>query len=239
MFGIGFPELLFVLLLAVLILGPEHMPKAAQMLGRWSAKMRSAATSLSQAVAEDENLREIHESVSVVRKDIAQTKSELLGTLEGAGNTVREAREELKTVGRISEPSEPEKPAAAEKTAESAISEQARVPEASDFMSRPLRWFEDEVPADETLRVIRLKNRIMLPGPVSRLVSRRSVKLDAAGDLGGSMDRFSLASPQMKGFCRIRRISPAVMPDASCTRHIRLLPAVCPNELAVRTAKTL
>ena len=175
-------------------------------------------------------------NLSGVRKDIAQTKSEILGTLDGAGSTVREAREELKTAGRITEPEKPEEP---EKKETAEAPEKTRVPETSDFMSRPLQWFDEEPPAYEPLRVIRLKNRILLPGPVSRLVSRRSVKLPAVGALSGSMNKVSLASPQMKGFCRIRRISPATVPDASCTRHIHLLPAVSPNELAVLTAKTL
>ena len=33
--GIGFPELIFVLIIAILVLGPRDMQKAGQTLGKW------------------------------------------------------------------------------------------------------------------------------------------------------------------------------------------------------------
>lgn len=61
MFDIGFLELIIVAVLALLILGPERLPKAAQTLGRWVGKARRMASTFSQEIdrqLEIETLRE-------------------------------------------------------------------------------------------------------------------------------------------------------------------------------------
>ena len=40
MFDIGFPELLIVSLVALLVLGPERLPEALRTLSLWIARMR-------------------------------------------------------------------------------------------------------------------------------------------------------------------------------------------------------
>ena len=42
MFGIGFPELLLILVIALVILGPEKLPQIARTLGRGLAEIRRA-----------------------------------------------------------------------------------------------------------------------------------------------------------------------------------------------------
>ena len=46
MFGIGMPELLIVLVVALLVLGPRKLPDAARSLGRGMAEFRRASTDL-------------------------------------------------------------------------------------------------------------------------------------------------------------------------------------------------
>ncbi|KZY63732.1 hypothetical protein A3742_04755 [Oleiphilus sp. HI0071] len=61
MFDIGFLELIIVAVLALLILGPERLPKAAQTVGRWVGKARRMASTFSQEIdrqLEIETLRE-------------------------------------------------------------------------------------------------------------------------------------------------------------------------------------
>ncbi|MBI3802297.1 MAG: twin-arginine translocase subunit TatB [Nitrospirae bacterium] len=42
MFGIGFPELLLILVIALVVLGPEKLPQIARMLGRGLYEIRRA-----------------------------------------------------------------------------------------------------------------------------------------------------------------------------------------------------
>lgn len=43
MFGIGFPELVVILLLALIVIGPERLPAIARALGRGIAALKQAA----------------------------------------------------------------------------------------------------------------------------------------------------------------------------------------------------
>lgn len=78
MFGLGLPEILFIVLLAALILGPEHMPRVARTLGKWSAKARSAATTLGQAVIQDEETRAVSRDLSKLQDDIRNARDQVL-----------------------------------------------------------------------------------------------------------------------------------------------------------------
>lgn len=50
MFGIGFWELIFLLLIALLILGPERLPAVARKLGYWSGRARMVADALRRQI---------------------------------------------------------------------------------------------------------------------------------------------------------------------------------------------
>ncbi|MFZ5864161.1 MAG: Sec-independent protein translocase protein TatB [Nitrospirota bacterium] len=43
MFGVGFPELLVILLIALIVLGPQRLPELARTAGKWFGAIKRAA----------------------------------------------------------------------------------------------------------------------------------------------------------------------------------------------------
>jgi Tat protein translocase TatB subunit len=59
MFGIGFPELLLIMAIALIVVGPSKLPDLARALGRGYAEFRKATSELKETFDQDETVREI------------------------------------------------------------------------------------------------------------------------------------------------------------------------------------
>jgi sec-independent protein translocase protein TatB len=60
MFEVGFTEIILILGIALLVLGPERLPKLANQVGRWAGRARAMARQLRQ---------QLDEEVTVIDKD--------------------------------------------------------------------------------------------------------------------------------------------------------------------------
>ncbi len=60
MFEVGFTEIILILGIALLVLGPEKLPKLANQVGRWAGRARAMARQLRQ---------QLDEEVEIVGKD--------------------------------------------------------------------------------------------------------------------------------------------------------------------------
>ena len=86
MFNIGFSELILVLVIAYVIVGPKDLPKVARFLARLVRRSRQLIRELKQEVGWDEMLKETED----VRKDVNDTLREADITAD-----LRDARKEL------------------------------------------------------------------------------------------------------------------------------------------------
>ena len=59
MFGIGFPELLLIMAIALIVVGPSKLPDLARALGRGYAEFKRATNELKETFEQDETVREI------------------------------------------------------------------------------------------------------------------------------------------------------------------------------------
>jgi sec-independent protein translocase protein TatB len=54
MFGIGLPELILIMAVALIVVGPEKLPELAKSLGRGIVELKKAASSLKESFDEEE-----------------------------------------------------------------------------------------------------------------------------------------------------------------------------------------
>ncbi|MHA7833367.1 MAG: Sec-independent protein translocase protein TatB [Algiphilus sp.] len=93
MFDLGFWELLFVGVIALVVLGPERLPVAARTVGRWVGQARSYARSLSNELD-----REVH--IKEIRQQVQSAETEIRSGFQSADQEVRAlATHEEKTTG--------------------------------------------------------------------------------------------------------------------------------------------
>ncbi|MEJ7765861.1 MAG: twin-arginine translocase TatA/TatE family subunit [Acidimicrobiales bacterium] len=73
--SVGPAEILVVLVLALLVLGPERLPQAARTLGRWVGELRRLTGSLQSEVqgVVDEVMRPVNETATVATDSFTST----------------------------------------------------------------------------------------------------------------------------------------------------------------------
>ena len=59
MFGIGFPELILILAIALIVVGPSKLPDLARALGRGMAEFKKATNEIKDSLDLDDTVREI------------------------------------------------------------------------------------------------------------------------------------------------------------------------------------
>ncbi len=77
MFDIGFSELLLFGVLALIVLGPEKLPKAARTAGQWYAKLRRAASTIQSEIEAELDLAETRQQMQEELAKIRQTEADM------------------------------------------------------------------------------------------------------------------------------------------------------------------
>lgn len=72
MFGIGFPELLMILVVALLVIGPKKLPELAKSLGKGLAEFRKATDDLKDTIYKEESADEVKAEQTAKQRQIAK-----------------------------------------------------------------------------------------------------------------------------------------------------------------------
>ncbi len=87
MFDIGFSEVLLIFVIALIVLGPEKLPRAASQVGRWVGRARAMARQFKEQLEEEvnlENVRKAHKETAAKEEAAGKTTASSDGTVSSA-----------------------------------------------------------------------------------------------------------------------------------------------------------
>jgi sec-independent protein translocase protein TatB len=90
MFDIGFSEVLLIFVIALVVLGPEKLPRAASQVGRWVGRARAMARQFKEQLEEEvnlENVRKAHKEAAAKEEAASKDAATGGGATAGAGAT--------------------------------------------------------------------------------------------------------------------------------------------------------
>lgn len=77
MFGIGLPEFIIIMVIALVVIGPKKLPDIARALGKGLAEFRKASQEIKESLNLDEEIR-------AIKKETSDTINDFKGTLDKA-----------------------------------------------------------------------------------------------------------------------------------------------------------
>lgn len=99
---IGFPELILIGIIALIVVGPNDLPKLMRSAGQFVAKARSLAgefTSAFDQMARETEMSELRQEIETLKNEnvFAATKRDLDDSLSSVDDAVRQETSEIKT----------------------------------------------------------------------------------------------------------------------------------------------
>jgi TatA/E family protein of Tat protein translocase len=75
MFGIGMPEMLLILAIALVVIGPKKLPDLAKSIGRAMGEFKKATNEIKESMEVDSSLKEVKETLTDINDDIKDSIS--------------------------------------------------------------------------------------------------------------------------------------------------------------------
>jgi TatA/E family protein of Tat protein translocase len=95
MFGIGMPEMILILAVALIVIGPKKLPDLAKSLGKAMGEFKKATSDLKESMQIDTELKEVKTAFNDIgRDDLKETKGSTSGTDETPETDKPEGRDD-------------------------------------------------------------------------------------------------------------------------------------------------
>jgi Tat protein translocase TatB subunit len=92
MFGIGFPELILILVIGLIVLGPNKLPELAKALAKGLAEFKKATQEIKQNLDVDDNFKEIKENLG---GSIKELKDNIAESMSGIDNPLKDLKSDI------------------------------------------------------------------------------------------------------------------------------------------------
>jgi sec-independent protein translocase protein TatB len=114
MFGVDFSEILVIMVVALIVLGPERLPKVARTMGEWVGRVQRYVNRIKMDVNSSMELEELRE----LERKVKAEKEALERSVQQAGNDInhevqkleKELDQPVPDSGKSAPPSEPSLP---------------------------------------------------------------------------------------------------------------------------------
>jgi len=93
-FDIGFSELLVIAVVALVVLGPERLPKAARFAGLWVRRARNQWDSVKQELERELQAEDIKRQMQDVRQGMQDTENQLRASGEAIRREAQQAQQQ-------------------------------------------------------------------------------------------------------------------------------------------------
>ncbi|WP_348673827.1 Sec-independent protein translocase protein TatB [uncultured Abyssibacter sp.] len=93
MFDIGFWELLLIFSIALIVLGPERLPKAARTVGHWTGRARAFVRNLTTELERETRKSEAARSFAEAKRVMQQSVTDLDKQADDDGSTSTSSQE--------------------------------------------------------------------------------------------------------------------------------------------------
>lgn len=94
MFGIGMPELIVILAVALIVIGPKKLPELAKSLGRALGEFKRAANDLKESIYIDDEIKDVKNTIKNLKKDTHPYLSTVTDKKETKPKPVAEKKED-------------------------------------------------------------------------------------------------------------------------------------------------
>lgn len=106
MFEIGFPELVLIAIVGLLVIGPERLPEALRTLGLWFGRMRRSFTAvkaeIEKEIGMDEVRRQLHNEA--IMEEMKRIESEVKSTANAARTSLNDGARAAESLDQATPP---------------------------------------------------------------------------------------------------------------------------------------
>ncbi|HET7668890.1 MAG TPA: Sec-independent protein translocase protein TatB [Burkholderiales bacterium] len=117
MFDIGFSELLVIGVVALIVIGPQKLPRVARTVGHLAGRLRRYVDDVKADINREVELDELRKMRDSMQKAASDMQSSFDSTLNKTADELNQAVEGKKPEEQGKKPESPEKPPAEQKTA--------------------------------------------------------------------------------------------------------------------------
>ncbi len=96
MFGIGMQEMILILAVALIVVGPKRLPEIAKVLGKAMGEFRKATTELKESIDPDHSLSDVKKAFSEMNQTVTHTVYE---SMQPSENATKQATPDRSAIG--------------------------------------------------------------------------------------------------------------------------------------------